>query len=449
MPYFVRCIEGHVFDADISAQCPTCGAFVDVPTPLPATAAPSQPATKSPILASPGASIAATQTNAPPMGAAILGRLSGSVLLIVLISALLGIAGVGIAYFLFRPANWPPQFAQRMSPVPASAKATVSKAPLPVVEATKPTATSKIEPSNVAPANPTPASTAPASPPVVEVEIASTIELALTTARMETLYQQRDYVRAATIARDLAAKDNAIALFILGALQTGVMGPENPSEARKQFTAAAALGDVRSAVIAANMIGRGLGGPQDVQGAEALYFYAARNGAPDAERELALLHLSAERGITVSEAYNNLMAGKNVDEFWRLMNEMIAAHSPPATCLAGWLYGHGNSTPRDLNRALDLFKAGAAIANPSCLLGLARIAATGIPQLPRDPVASDVLLHLAARVLGPKSSQGLDAELAALESKMSAADRAKAEELYQSSIPPAAATRNPALAAHP
>ena len=93
MPYFVRCIEGHVFDADISPQCPTCGAFVDVPTPLPATAAPSQPATKSPILASPGASIAATQTNAPPMGAAILGRLSGSVLLIVLISALLGIAG--------------------------------------------------------------------------------------------------------------------------------------------------------------------------------------------------------------------------------------------------------------------------------------------------------------------------------------------------------------------
>ena len=335
MPYFVRCIEGHVFDADISPQCPTCGALVDVPTPLPAAAAPSQPATKSPILASPGASIATTQTNARPIGAVGLSRLPGSVLLIVLIVTLLGIAGVGIAYFLFRPANWPPQFARRMPSVPASAKAGASKNPPPVVEATKPA----------------PASKAPASPPIVKVEIGSTIKSALTTARMEALYQQRNYVPAAKIARDLAAKDNPIGLFILGALQTGVMGPENLGEARKQFTAAAKLGDVHSAVIAANMIGRALGGPQDVQGAEALYLYAARNGAPDAERELALLHLSDERGMTVSEAYNNLMAGRNVDNSWRRMSEMIAAHSPTAICLAGWLYGHGDSTRRDLDRA--------------------------------------------------------------------------------------------------
>src|SRR5580698_1497833 len=50
MPHFVRCIDGHVFDAEVSRQCPTCGATVDVPAS--STAAPIvAPAPSEPVIA--------------------------------------------------------------------------------------------------------------------------------------------------------------------------------------------------------------------------------------------------------------------------------------------------------------------------------------------------------------------------------------------------------------
>lgn len=425
MPHFVRCIEGHVFDAEVSPRCPTCGALVDIPAMARTTPAAPPAAGATPIATSPSSPTEPEEPTA--QSPSLSSRFGRSLVRIIVIGSVAGVISGTVGYFW---SSHKQQSTQQLAPVPKPAVAAAKLLP-------------------VNPEAPKPAPVVPALPSIQKVDLSSTIDSALATARMETLYQQRDYAQAAKIAHGLATQENAISLFILGALQTGVMGPENRSEARKQFTAAAKFGDVRSAIIAANMMGRGIGGRQDEEGAEALYLYAARNGNADGERELALLQPGTKRGMTVGEAYNNLVAGKDVENSWRLMNEMIAAHSPTAICLAGWLHGHGDSTPRDFNRALTLFKAGAAIANPSCLWGLAKIAATGIPQLPRDPVAATVLLHLAARVVGPKSSQGVDAEAAALESKMSEAERAKAEELYKSSIPVAAATQNPPPAAHP
>ncbi len=107
MPHFVRCIDGHVFDAETSPQCPTCGATVDVPA--------SQPRTPSPT-ASPSAnanedhSIAAaagTQNEAaatPGIGR----RLAHSAVRIVVVGGIVGVVGGVFVYAVLPKLGWSP-----------------------------------------------------------------------------------------------------------------------------------------------------------------------------------------------------------------------------------------------------------------------------------------------------------------------------------------------------
>lgn len=95
MPHFVRCIDGHVFDAETSPQCPTCGATVDMPpprTPSP-TASPSADANEDHSIAA----AAGTQNEAaatPGIGA----RLAHSAVRIVLVGSMVGVVGGVFVY---------------------------------------------------------------------------------------------------------------------------------------------------------------------------------------------------------------------------------------------------------------------------------------------------------------------------------------------------------------
>jgi TPR repeat protein len=122
--------------------------------------------------------------------------------------------------------------------------------------------------------------------------------------------------------------------------------------------------------------------------------------------------------------------GKDVEASWKRMNELVAAHSIPSLCLAAWLHGIGTATPRDLPRAFELFRAGAAEANPSCVLGLSQIAASGLPTVAKNLVEADVLLHLAAAA-GNKD-MNLNNEVVKLEGQMSDQERADAGKILQS-----------------
>ncbi len=102
MPHFVRCIDGHVFDAETSPQCPTCGATVDMPpprTPSP-TASPSADANEDHSIAA----AAGTQNEAaatPGIGA----RLAHSAVRIVLVGSMVGVVG-GVFVYGALPRLW-------------------------------------------------------------------------------------------------------------------------------------------------------------------------------------------------------------------------------------------------------------------------------------------------------------------------------------------------------
>jgi TPR repeat protein len=284
----------------------------------------------------------------------------------------------------------------------------------------------------------------PAVPPpptlAANISIDDAIKASAAIMRMYAYALRRhDYGKAAEIARNLAAKNNPVGFFELGVLNlSGELGSKDPAAARKYFSEAAKLGDWNSAELLAQLLENGAGGPQDIESAKQLYLFAARNGNADADRALARLGLSGERGLTVGEAYNNIMAGKDLEASWQRLNEQIAARSSGAICLAGWIYGNGASVPRDVNRAFDLFKAGGQTNNPSCIWGLSRTALGGLPSLPKSDVSADVLLHIAVEGLGPERSKGLTKEMDALEKRMSADEKARAQDVLKEFLEAAA-----------
>jgi TPR repeat protein len=399
MPHFVRCIDGHVFDAETSPQCPTCGATVDMPpprTPSP-TAPPSADANEDHSIAA----AAGTQNEAaatPGIGA----RLAHSAVRIVLVGSMVGVVGGVFVYGALPRLGWSP-----LSNPPA-------------VSAPSGTGT------------PTETATAPVAAPIPQIDISDAIASAVKVARLNALYGQRDYAQAADLARELAAENNPLGAYSLGVmLRSGTIGAQDLTAARKQFVTSARLGDSFGALEAARMLEQGAGGPQDIDGAKALYLFAARSGNADADAALARLNISDQRGLTIFQANDNLVAGKDVDESWKRINEMIAAHSAPAMCLAGWLYGGGHSTPRDFQHALALLHAGSNTNYPTCTWGLSRMVASGLPNLPRSLVQADVLLHLTEGGVSQERLPAVKNEIAELEKQMSDTDKAKAETMLQ------------------
>ncbi len=272
----------------------------------------------------------------------------------------------------------------------------------------------------------------PAAAPVPQIDIGDAIASALKVAQVNALYRQGNYGQTADLARELAAENNPLGAYALGVmLKSGTIGTQDLAAARKQFVTSARLGDSFGALEAARMLEQGAGGPQDIDGAKAFYLFAARSGNADADAALARLNMSDQRGLTIFQANDNLIAGKDIDESWKRINEMIAAHSAPAMCLAGWLYGGGHSTPRDFQQALELLHAGSKTNYPTCTWGLSRMVSSGLPNLPRSLVQADVLLHLTEGGVSQERLPTVKSEIAELEKQMSDTDKAKAETMLQ------------------
>ena len=399
MPHFVRCIDGHVFDAEGSSRCPVCGTMVDAP-PLAPAAAPSAV-----IPADFDSDAAQTKPLAPPTRRELPAQLRRSALRIiiggVILAPILAIFKLFALPSIYPPAGQPPS---APSPPPQTAVSAPNAA-------------------------------APLAPPVAKVDVTGTIQAALDVVRANALYAQHDAQQVIGLTQKLAAQGNPAGVFDLGVLAiSGVFESQNLPEARKEFTAAANLGYPFAAEAAGRMLENGAGGSKNLDGAEALYLFAARSGNADANKDLARLNMSDQIGMTVSDANSNLIAGKDVDNSWRFMNRMIAAHSTPALCLAGWRSAAGNSTAKDFKHALDLFRAGAITANPSCMWGLSRSLAGGLPYLPQNLIEADVLLHLTAG--DNPTATGLATELAELEKQMSDGDKAEAQKIIQTGILP-------------
>jgi TPR repeat protein len=396
MPHFVRCIDGHVFDAEVSRQCPICGATVDVPAPsaMPLIAEPA-----------PSESVVAAQAEAPATPRRSLGaQLSRSAVRIVVGGLVLGAAWFAFDQFVLPAINRPSQ----QAPSAPQSAAKPANASVPVNAA------------------------APAAAPIPQIDISDAIASALKVARVNALYRQGSYAQTVDLARELAAENNPLGAYSLGVmLRSGTIGAQDLTAARKQFVTSARLGDSFGALEAARMLEQGAGGPQDIDGAKALYLFAARSGNADADAALARLNISDQRGLTIFQANDNLVAGKDVDESWKRINEMIAAHSAPAMCLAGWLYGGGHSTPRDFQHALALLHAGSKTNYPTCTWGLSRMVASGLPNLPRSLVQADVLLHLTEGGVSQERLPAVKNEIAELEKQMSDTDKAKAETMLQ------------------
>jgi len=516
MPRFVRCIEGHVFDAEAAAQCPVCGAVFEVKPPPSTDVVP-------PSAAAPAA------TGAPNRS-----------LIVAIVVAVLGVGlGAGALLYVLRGSS-PPTITASNTPTPPAEKAkaksevdtappstpsvapatttaenapaqsppdTVSKpkvaatpepsqapsAPIPPKPdaSSAPQVTAVSEPSqtptapppaspttpaaiaaapNAPPPAPAPANVAPGpkvaalpepaqtpavpSPPTApSLNVSSTLQTTLDVARMLVAFRQKKYDDALAQASLLADRNNPIAMFVkAGILQNGLAGRQDSVGAQELLAKAAQLGDPTSQLFYAKMLEQGIGGAADPDKAKQLYLLASRGMATAADQEVARLHLDGARGMTALEAYQNLIGQNPSSTAGDVIHNLFMAQSTVAVCLGGWLAYRARTKGWTVRPAgiqssslteeqvkvevLKDFELGAVRHDPWCEWGMATLAAEGVSGYPKSQVEADVFYRLAAanRRLGPSAEQ-VKQQMADLESKMSAAEKAQAEGLLHSAVP--------------
>ncbi len=288
MAHFVRCIEGHVFDAAMAAVCPTCGARVEV-----APSAAISGEAIAPEVAAPGAVFQART----PLFAAV------AVLC-------LGI-GIGSLYFVLHETRPPsatggsPASAAADSPQAAAAPAAPDNGASASSNAVAPSAAS-------APTSaPTPATSTPdEATSAADANISQTLRTALDVVRMLVAFGQKNYADASSLLDHLINENNPIGMFIkAGLFMDGLGGqPKDLTQARDLLAKATQLGDPTSALFYARVLENGIGGPRDLNAAKENYLFAARGMTAGADQDLARLHLSGDVGMTALQAYQNLVS---------------------------------------------------------------------------------------------------------------------------------------------
>jgi TPR repeat protein len=440
MAHFVRCIEGHVFDAVGVTVCPTCGAVVEM--------TPALDVVPSDALS---AGTNATRLLPPVLGAAA-----------VLILGL-GIAALFFAWHEVSPVTGSAAI-QTKPTSPKSAATSVSQAPTQkdVAAGGKAAGTTASAPAAAVEAPKTP-SVAP------EIDVSATLRGTLDVVRMLVAFGKRDYRDAVSQAEALINDSNPVAMYVKGGiLQNGLAGPEDPVQARNLLAAGARLGDPTSALFFARMLEQGIGGSRDLNQAEAYYLFAARGMAADADRELARLHLDGRRGMNALEAYQDAAAPNHTEDALKTLDELFNAHSTPAVCLYGWLVSQsksrgwlvtndtipvrttdakeidavrtGQSVPVSSAQLdamqLKYFRSGAVRSDPWCEWGMGMLSAKGLTGLSRNLVEADVFYRLAA--MNAKLGATLEPvkqELAAVEGQMTSAQKAAADDLFHGAVP--------------
>ncbi len=499
MPRFVRCIEGHVFDAEAAAQCPVCGAVFE---------------------AKPPASTAATS---PPLATSATAGVPNRSLIVAIVITVLGIGlGAGALVYVLRgsaPAtttasNTSTPAAEKSkerttdtasahpSPTPSAAPATTSAENAPASPAEKakeksgadtaPRPASPTTPAAItaAPNAPAPAPTSspantvsapkvaslpnpgqtpatPSPPATPSMSVSDTLRTTLDVARMLVAFRQKKYDDALSQAGLLADLNNPIAMFVkAGILQNGLTGNQDSVQARDLLAKAAQLGDPTSQLFYAKMLEQGIGGAADPEKAKQLYLLASRGMASAADQDVTRLRLDGARGMTALEAYQNLTGQNPNASAISVLNNLYKVRSTAAVCLSGWLALQsrtrgwvataGNTeefvgrTPEEVKRlqataltedqvkahSLQDFEFGAVRSDPWCEWGMATLAAEGVSGYPKNQVEADVFYRLAAANRRlGSSSEQVKQQMADLESKMSVAEKAQADGLLHSAVP--------------
>ena len=449
MAHFVRCIEGHVFDAATAAVCPTCGARVEV--------APS--AAISGEALAPGAVFQART----PLFAAV------AVLC-------LGI-GIGSLYFVLHETR--PPAATGGSPTSAAAAAAAATAPA-APDNGAPASSNAVAPSAPASAptsTPTPATSTPdEATTAADANISQTLRTALDVVRMLVAFGQKDYANASSLSDNLIKEDNPIGMFIkAGLFMDGLGGqPKDLTQARALLAKATRLGDPTSALFYARVLENGIGGPRDLNAAKENYLFAARGLTAGADQDIARLHLSGEVGMTALQAYQNLVSPRRTKDALARFDDLMKAYSTSAVCLYGWMYSqaeaqhwtetrgsgdiaqlHGvdakkmaappsnaggqpmSTDAQDVQRQqLQYFAFGAARSDPWCEWGMAMRAAKGSTAYPKNLVEADVFYRLA--IINAKLGSGVGQakqELAAAEGQMTPQEKQQADSLFHGAVP--------------
>jgi len=445
MAHFVRCIEGHVFDAVDVTVCPTCGAVVDV--------TPAVDVNSSDIMGAGGGT-------APILRGPVLG------------AAAVLVFGLGLATLFFALRETSPVTGSAPNQTAAKSEtaksAPSSAAQHPAQEdapASKPAETMASAPSAALSVE-TPKNSSAAA----EIDVSPTLRGTLDVVRMLVAFSKRDYRDALSRAETLINENNPIAMYIKGGiLQNGLAGPADAGQARNLLATGARLGDPTSALFFARMLEKGIGGSRDPNQAEAYYLFAARGMASGADQDLARLHLDGRRGLNALEAYHNVVSPDHrTKDAVNALGELFKAHSTPAVCLFGWLVSqstsHGWLATSDINpfpatdakqaeavrtgqtapaslaeldaAQLKYFRGGALRIDPWCEWGMGMLSAKGVSGLSKNLVEADVFYRLAA--MNPKLNPSLTQvkqELAAVEEQMTPAQKTAADELFHSALP--------------
>jgi hypothetical protein len=452
MAHFVRCIDGHVFDAATAAVCPTCGATVEVAP----TAAISGEAL-APEVAATGPVFQART----PLFAAVAVLCLG--------------VGIGSLYFVLRESRSPSTTGER--PTPAAA-------PAPKAAATAAAAATALDngasaSSNaVAPSVPTSAPTRATSTPddatsAADAIISQTLRTALDVVRMLVAFTRQNYTDALSLADPLVRENNPIGMFIkAGLLMDGLGGqPRDLTQARGYLANAAQLGDPMSALFYGRVLENGIGGPRDLNAAKENYLFAARGMAAGADQELARLHLDGSRGMTALQSYENLVGRNPTRDALNAFNGLLKARSTSMICFYGWMFDQAEaknwvlslsktgdgwvqgvpsgdmaalrsntggqvSTDQAEANQLKVFAIGAERSDPWCEWGMGKLAAKGSTAYPKNLVEADVFYRLA--IINPKLGSGagqVKQALAAVEGQMTPQEKQQADSLFHAAVP--------------
>jgi TPR repeat protein len=451
MAHFVRCIDGHVFDAATAAVCPTCGATVEVAP----TAAISGEALV-PEMAAPGPAFPART----PLLAAVAVLCLG--------------VGIGSLYFVLRESRSPSttggQPASAAAPTPKESAAPAAAPPDQNNRAS--TSANATAPSTPAPATSTPDDATSAA----DANISQTLRTTLDVVRMLVAFGQEKYTDALSLADPLIGENNPIGMFIkAGLFMDGLGGqPKDLTQARDLLAKATQLGDPTSALFYARVLENGIGGPRDLNAAKENYLFAARGMTAGADQDLARLHLSGDVGMTALQAYQNLVSPQRTKDALARFNDLMKAYSTSAVCLYGWIYSQAEALHWTATRGsgdiaqlhgvdakkmaappsnaggqpmladaqevqrqqLQYFAFGAARSDPWCEWGMAMRAAKGSTAYPKNLVEADLFYRLAT--INAKLGSGVGQvkqELAAVEGQMTPREKQQADSLFHGAVP--------------
>ena len=450
MAHFVRCIDGHVFDASKTTICPICGAVV--------------------------AGLAAAVEEPPsstPQAAAVTGSARHMPLLAGIALLVFGGGAGALLYVLHRPG--PPAAVSAVSstnkgPNKAASSGTSAPSP-PVVAAPVPAppsddhTTSQSSPAAAprnqafsAPVPPSPIPAEPAQPSqgAVNANISDTLQTTLDLIRTFVAFRARRYSDVLSMAEPLISRNNPVAMYFkAGILTNGLAGQRDLSQARALLRDAAQRGDPTSLLFMARFLEKGIGGPQDLDTAKRLYILAAQGMANGADQDVARLGLGGDVGLTALQAYRTLSAGNATPEamrdagtaLWNLAHQGLT----PAVCLSAQLFSLAKargwnvaklSTGAQVGSAqsealrLNSFQYGAPRGDPWCEWGMGEFASTGGQNYPKNLVEADVFYRLTMlnTRLGADAKQ-VKQQLAAVEGQMTPEEKAQANGLFHSAIP--------------